>query len=180
MSIILNEAQLAWVTRKAENPTKRLLKFYFHQFDQDTINDWAKSNAISKDLIPQSYQIHANHIKATKRPTADDVLLSYPATPDRLTYPHRAAGWTIHMDIVPNSVDWDDEMVSNDIKPTMSQMFKSIEFYLGILKRKFPDLLETLTVTMDDKNLTLQLKDSRFPDMLFPCRIGFVIEKIYM
>jgi hypothetical protein len=180
MSIILDEAQLEWIMKKAENPTKRLLKIYFSQFDSATIKDWCRLNSIDQSVVPQVYHEHAEHIKNTKRPTPEDVLLTYPAKPDSLKYQHRAAGWIIYLDIVPASVEWDDEMVSNDIKRTMSHMFKSVEIILELLKPKFPDLLNTLTISMDDKNLTLQLKDSRFPDMQFPSRIGFVIEKIYM
>jgi hypothetical protein len=180
MSIVLTEEQHTWVVKKAENHTKRLLKLYFTQFDQDTIVDWSKSNNISVDLIPQSYKMHANYIKTTKRPSPDDVFLTFPANPERIKFLHRAAGWTIHMDIVSNTFDWDDEMVSNEIKPTIGQMFKSIEFYLGMLKCKFPYLLETLNINVDYKNLTMYLTDSRFPNMKFPCCIGFIIEKIYM
>jgi hypothetical protein len=180
MSLVLNEEQMSWACEKAENPLKRLLRIYFVQFDKDTIHDWLRNNKVTLDQIPQTYQDQATHIRATKKPSDTDDLLFYPAKPGHIKYKHRAAGWLIYLDLVASTIEWDDEMVANHIKRTMSQMLESVKILLGIYKQRFPDLLGTLSITMDDKNLTLVLKDSRFPEANFPSRIGFVIEKIYM
>ena len=180
MSIVLNEDQMRWACEKAENPLKHLLKIYFHQFDKETLQDWCRVNKTTPDKVPMSYKEHAEHIRVTKKPTQDDPLLFYPPNPGNIKYQHRAAGWLIYLDIVAHTVEWDDEMVSNHIKPTMSQMLESVKILLSIYQQQMPELLGTLSISMDDKNLTLMLKDSRFQDAFFPSRIGFIIEKIYM
>ncbi len=180
MSLVLNEEQMRWACEKAENPLKRLLRIYFVQFDKDTIQDWCVKNKAELSQVPTVYQEHATHIRATKKPLEGDELLTYPAKPGHIKYKHRAAGWIIYLDLVASTVEWDDEMVANHIKRTMSQMLESVKILLGIYKQRYPDLLDTLSISMDDKNLTLVLKDSRFPDASFPSRIGFIIEKIYM
>ena len=185
MSLHLNEDQLRWISEKVENPLKRLLKIYFLQFDKDTLQDWCRNNHVTGLDVPSSYKEYAEYVRSTKRvdpenPNPRDELMTYPKKPGIITYKHRAAGWFIYLDIVPYTVEWDDEMVADHIKPSMGQIIKGVDIYLSILKQRFPDLFSTLSISMDDKNLTLVLRDAKFPDAKFPSRLGFIIEKTYM
>jgi hypothetical protein len=178
----LNQEQMEWVKRKAENPAKRLLKNYFLQFEGAALREWCCTNNISVKDVPASYIKHATHIKTTKTPSESDILLKYPSEAESIKYHHRAAGWIIYLDlvVVTEKTEWDDEMVSKDIRSAMSQMMKSVEIIIDLLKLQFPDLLGSLTTDMDYKTLTLKLCDNKFPTVDFKCRIGFIIEKIYM
>jgi hypothetical protein len=172
MSLQLNESQLRWVMEKAENPTKRMLNIYFEKYDKTNLKEWCRINSITQQDIPSAYTDYANIT------LNDHELSTYPERAGKVKYFHRAAGWNIWLELLPEGTEWDDEMVAKDIKPILSQMLKSAEIILGLLALKYKNLLGTMSLKLDDKNLTLILKDSRFPDMNLPIRMGFFIEKI--
>lgn len=183
MSFDLNPAQLAWMSAVADSPVKRLLKVYFGQFSDEAISDWATASKVTINQIPQIYRDHAKLIESVG-PIASKMmrsgLLKHNDRGAHVSFHNRAAKWMIYMDLVSAETEWDDTMVSNDIKATVGQMIYAVKFAFELFQHEPANkkLLQELYIELDTKNLTLELRDKTFPDVRFPTRLGFAIEKL--
>lgn len=173
---------MQWMNSVSDSPLKRLLKLYYGQFGDDTINDWATATGIPINKVPQEYRDHAKLVDTVGpigRVHLRAGLLKYIDRGAPVIFNHRAARWKIYLDLMPADVEWDDSMVSPEIKPTVGQMIYAIKFALELFQHDpaYSKLLQELVIELDVKNLTLELKDKLFPDIKFPTRIGFIVEK---
>lgn len=175
----INQKQLEWMKQVADYPVKQILRIYLEQFGQDVIGDFCKNNKISLSSIPSDYKAYAAISKTASNKTG--LYCNNNNTNGQgVEYFWRGAKWYVCLSLISKDVEWDDEMIRPEVKPTISNMIYSAQTILAIFQSnpEYAELLKTLKLQLDTKNVTLELLDSRFPNFTLPTRIGFIINRI--
>ena len=185
----MDEQKVRLFFNMGERPVKLLLGSYFELFEQNKLLDFCEKQGISTKKIPIEYK-HTADMISIKNELSDKFLqhesiLKVPPKAGDMNIERSTDGelWNLKLDIVDANKKWDETPFTTfgeqakGIKQHIGNMFMMCRFVLDCLKAKNKEL-STLSLDIDPENITIKLKDSRFPNYEHTQRIGHVLTKV--
>lgn len=183
------DQQLAQCFGVAERPVKLLLNAYFRMFSSKDVVKFCRTANINVtkipriymqngdmatiwDTLPQKFLDHSSIFKIP--PKTSDFRINKPATDDA-----DEEIWFLYLDAVPRGQPWSEEQYqrfgekgSKAVKQLIGNTVKMTMVVFETLKSLNKELMETLTLEVNKENVTLELRDSRYPQLQCSVAIG--------
>lgn len=168
----------------AEKNIKELLSSYFILFDEPTLLDNCEKIGISTRRVPKSYIDYAKfYQKIPDKNLKSTSLFKNVISEEIEIFPHILEDiYILNLQIVPKTFVWNNEIFKafgkqeKEIKEIISKLFTMVHYIFATLKKN-NDILETISMVGDPKNITLKLHDILAPKYDHDFRIGIYFEK---
>jgi hypothetical protein len=198
MNQYTQEQQLTICFSFAERPIKLLLNQYFRSFGSQDVVKFCRTMGLNVAKVPKVYrengdmsnileslnQKYLDHTSLFKiPPRAGEARLSKPV-PDASGAEVENETWFLYLELQPSGGAWDEERCkqfgeegSKQLKKLMGDMFKMASVVFGTLKSLNVEAMNTLMLVPNTENVTLELRDTRFPNLRFGQAIGFGLRR---